>query len=364
MSTIDNFELVWKFKADTFSERLSDGILCVIIDDPSTTKLNSFSNYRKILKSGYTEDNINLLLDIYSAEVIKHLTVITFDSTKAETLDDAIKYISEENVKYNYLASQLINTDELKEKFITFVKNQRKDGNKIATLVIGNAPTKGNQHVISLDFNKVIMADNKTELTAEEFSVYYGAGCACCDLSKSMTNHKFTYVKKCILKDGADVDDIEANGGVYLYFDRDLDCIVGSTGINTKTTIDDDESKDLKDIRTDRIINMIYTDMKYIWKNSYLGVNNSYKQKKLLVGDFNSYFRELESNFVLDDSKENSCNLDKESIVEWLDGQGVDTSKMKDEEIFSYDTDINVFVDGIVNITKTMEKIKINMDAE
>lgn len=361
MSTIDNFELVWKFKADTFSERLSDGIVCIIIDDPSTTKLNSFSNYRKILKSGYTEDNINLLLDIYTNEDIKHLTVVSFDSTKDETIDNATKIIDEENVKFNYLASTLANTAEIKNKLITFVKLQRQAGNRIATLVLGNSPVKDNACVISLDFTNVTMGDG-TVKTAEEFSVYYASACACCDLSKSMTYHKFTYVKKCDLAD--DADDIESNGGVYLFFDRDLDCIVGSTGINTKTTIGDDESKDLKDIRTDRIINMIYTDMKFIWKNSYLGVNNSYKKKKLLVGDFNSYFRELESNFVLDDSKENSCNLDRESIIEWLDSQGVDTSKMKDEEIFSYDTDINVFVDGVVNITKTMEKIKINMDAE
>lgn len=365
MSTADNFEMDWKFKSENFNERLSDGILCVIVDDTiADTKELSFSNYKKILRSGLKEDNINLLLDVYSNEELKHLTVITFDSTKAETIDDAIKYISEENVKYNYLASQLINTDELKEKFITFVKNQRKDGNKIATLVIGNAPTKDNQHVISLDFDKVIMADNKTELTAEEFSVYYGAGCACCDLSKSMTNHKFTYVKKCILKDGADVDDIEANGGVYLYFDRDLDCVVGSEGINTKTTISEDESKDLKYIRTDRIINMMYADMKYIWKNSYFGSNNSYKEKKLLIGDYNSYFRGLESNGVLDESKENVAVLDKEAILEYLDSIEVDTSKMKDEEIYSYDTDVNVFVGGTVNITKTMEKLKISMDAE
>lgn len=361
MATSENFELVWKFKANTFAERLSDGILCVIIDDPSTTKLNSFSNYRKILKSGYTEDNINLLLDVYSNEDIKHLTVVSFDSTDGETIDDATKTIDNENVKFNYLASALANTEEIKNKLITFVKLQRQAGNRIATLVLGNSPVKDNACVISLDFTNVTMGDG-TVKTAEEFSLYYAAGCASCDLSKSMTYHKFTYVKKCELAD--DADDIESNGGVYLFFDRDLNCIVGSTGINTKTTVGDNESSDLKDIRTDRIINMIYSDMKYMWKNSYLGTNNSYKQKKLLVGDFNSYFRELEVNGVLEESKENKCVLDRDAIVDYLESQSIDTSKMKDEEIFSYDTDINVFVDGVVNITKTMEKIKINMDAE
>lgn len=362
MAVRDNFTFNWKSKSDSFKSRSTDGVLCLIIDDTTLTGINEYSNYKKVKRSTMSEENKSLISDLYANEDLRKVIIVAYNSEGGQTLDEAIKLIEDNNVKYNYLACEKASSSEDKQKLIQHVKLQRREGNRKATVVLSGVSDANYEGVISIELKDITLIDG-TEITPERFSLYYAAAATACDLSTSMTYHKFKYVKKVTLPNDVDEDDIEDNGGVYLFFDNDLDVIVASQGINTKTIFTGDESQELKYIRTDRILNMIYTDIRNLWKTNYLGVNNSYKRKKLLITDLNSYLRGLASQEILDDSKENYTELDREAIVDYLEAEGVDTSKLKDEELFSYDTDVNVFVTGQINITKTMEKITINMEA-
>lgn len=339
--------------------RSKRGIVCLILDDPNVTGVNTYTRLRNV-KDNYSAANKKIITRCFSDRGAKILKVSCYNSaaTTPETIDTALTLLN--NVKFNYMACPTVKETADKQKLSQFIKDQRKNNNILVKSVLNNY--EGDyEGVINFINNTVNMADGTT-YTGLEFTVDMACLAANCGLDSSLTNMIVDGVKS-VDSVGDDLDTLVDEGKIFLFYDYDLEAVVISKAVNSKITIGANEKESLKKIRVVDILDLIRDDLKVTFKKSYQGkVDNSLSNKKLLVSAFNSYLRGMTKQGALNDGQTSATQLDVEAQKNYLeDEKGIDCSSLKDEEILAYDTDEEVFVNGTVYVDDAMENLNLDL---
>lgn len=345
-----------KALANTSTIRSERGIVCLILDEPTVTGVHTYSRLRNVTDS-YSANNKAIITRCFSTRGVKILKVVCYNSaaTEPETVDVALTAL--DGVKFNYLADPFANeADNL--KIATFIKAQREANNILVKSVLNNHASdyEGDINFIN---SQVIMADN-TVYTGAEFTVDVACVAANCGLTNSLTNMAISDVKSVDVV-GSDLDTLVEAGKLFLFYDNDLEQVVFSRAVNSKTTLSANEKESLKKIRIIDILDMVRDDMKVTFKKHYQGqVGNSLANKKLLVSAYNVYLRGLATAGALSNTQLSYVELDVEAAAAYLETEkSYDCSAMTDAEILAIDTDNKVFIKGKVYILDAMEDLDL-----
>lgn len=349
-----------KALAESATTRSKRGIVCLILDDPNVTGLNTYTRLRNV-KDNYSTANKAIISRCFSDRGVKTLKIACYNSAAStpETIDEALALLND--VKFNYMACPTVTESTDKQKVTQFIKDQRKNNNILVKAVLNNneADYEG---VINFINNTVNMTAGTT-YSGVDFTVDIACLAANCGLNSSLTNMVVDGVKSVDIV-GDDLDALVDQGKLFLFYDYDLESVVLSKGVNSKVTIAANEKESMKKIRVVDILDMIRDDFKVSFKKNYQGkVNNSLSNKRLLISTFNAYLRAMTKQGALNDGQVSQTWLDVEAQKNYLeDTKNIDCSSLKDEEILAYDTNEKVFVSGVAYVDDAMEDLNLDLN--
>lgn len=342
--------------ANSIVSRSKRGIVCIVLNDENITGVKIYTRLKNVTDK-FSIPNKAIITRCFADRGVKTLKVACYNASASipETISTALDLL--DGVKFNYLSCPYA-TDADNALITAFVKNQRKNNNILVKAVLYNH-AGDYEGIINFINNKIVMSDN-TIYTGVEFTVDVACLLANCSLTSSITNAKVDGVKSIDIVD-TDLDSAEESGKLFLFYDNDLESVVFSRGVNSKTTIGIDEKESLKKIRIIDVLDMIRDDLKISFKQDYQGKKtNTYENKKLFISAINTYFRALKKETVLSDVIPSIASLDKDAITSWLESKkGVDTSVLKDEQILAYDTDTFIFAIAACYIMDCMEDLQL-----
>jgi hypothetical protein len=344
-----------KALASSATIRSARGITCLILDEPSVIGLHTYARLKNVTDS-FSVGNKKIITRCFSDRGVKSLKVVCYNSTAipAETIDIALELLNE--VKFNYLADPYASSaDNL--KIAAFIKAQREASNILVKSVLNNQ-VSDYEGVVNFINNKINIGE--IVYTGTEFTVDIACLASMCALDSSLTNLAIDGVTDAD-NVGTDKDALVDAGKIFLFYDNDLEAIVLSRAVNSKTTIETDEKDSLKKIRVVDIIDMIRDDMKITFKSEYQGkVDNSLANKKLLVSAYNTYLRALAKAGALSDTKTSFVELDVNATIVYLeDEKKMDCSNMTDAQILAELTDEKVFITGTVYVLDVAEDLDL-----
>lgn len=344
-----------KFKiqalAETVNTRATHGVLFLVLDDANVTGLYTYTKLKKVTEN-YESENKTIISTAFSDYGVKKVVVAAKHDESGITvsLDSALALLNKVSLN-GWLAAPQITESAEKKKVADFIKSQRNDE---------DYPLKGVLFNYASDCEGIVnfTADDLGEIEANKYAAEVAAQLCVLGPNESITNQTAKNVTSCDVKD--DNDTCVANGELFLF--NDGTNIVFSRGVNSLTTIPSDQSATLSKIRVVEVIDMVKSDIKEILKVSYLGkLGNSYKNRKTLINNINTYLKSLSSEGYLSNDELSVAELDVEATRDYLEDRGTETDEMTDEEILKSKLETYVFIKITLKIMDCIEDIVINL---
>lgn len=293
--------------------------------------------------------------------------IYTMD-TSAEDYNEATKYFATQKVNYIVGAPDL--TADEATKIATWVKGIRKNSIRRPVAVLPNTAgdDRGviNFSVVNSSATDKIVVDDKQYTEAEYCSRIAGL-LAGISLTISSTYKPLTEVTSIPLVDSdEEVDEAIDAGKLTLYNDGER--VVIARGVNSLTTITQENTEDLQKIKISAIQDQIEGDIYSTINQSYIGnYSNSYDNKCLLITAIKGYLRGLEATeggkgWLKADSSTVEINVAKQK--QYLESIGIDTSEMDDQAIKEANTGSHVFLKGTISILDAIEDVDIFINKE
>ncbi|RCX13261.1 tail sheath protein [Anaerobacterium chartisolvens] len=143
-------------------------------------------------------------------------------------------------------------------------------------------------------------------------------------------------------------------GKLVLYHDGEKVKI--ARAVNSLVTTTSDKGEDFKKIKMVDIMDMRHDDIKKTVEDSYIGkYPNSYDNKLLLVNAIKAYDEGMANDGLLDPAFNNETGIDMQAQKEYLEGIGVNTSDMSDQQIKEANTHDRVFLQSNIKILDAIE---------
>lgn len=340
----DSIKIILKALSSDAVIRSTRGIVMLALKD-SVEGIKTYKG-KKYVKETFNAENKKIIDKCFNLYGVHTLKVVCYSINITEALGKL------NNVKFNYLTCPAIEEEADKKAVADFIKEQR-EANNILVHAVLNKYKADNEGIISFN-NDTVTTD--LQLTGAEYCVDVACQIATVGFDRSLTGLLVSNVTKA--SEVEDVDTITETGGICLYYDYDLEGYVFSSGVNSKTTIKDNEKDVLKKIRICEIFDMVRDDLKVSFKKSYRGkYGNSYNRRKLIRDAFNLYFKTLQKQEILNPDEECICWLDVSATRDYLESKNIDTSDMSDEEVLKKDVGNKLFLKGKIYALDTIEEL-------
>ena len=253
--------------------------------------------------------------------------------------------------------------------FATWIKGIRANTIRRPVAVLPN--TEGDSRAVInftvlniTDADKIVVGDET--FTEAEYCSRIAGLIAGLDLKVSATYKPLNEVTAIPTAEENEVDEAIDAGKLVLYNDGER--IVIARGVNSLTTVTEDDTEDLKKIKISAIQDLIETDIFSTINGSYIGnYSNSYDNKCLLITAIKGYLKGLEATeggkgYLKADSSTIEINVAKQR--QYLESIGVDTSEMDEQAIKEANTGSNVFLKGTISILDAIEDVEILITKE
>lgn len=341
-----------KAAAQNTATNSTKGIVMLVIND-TVEGLKDYKR-KKNVTDKYSDANKKIIDRCFTKYGIKRLKVICYNAPG--TIKSALDKIS--GIKFNYLACPSATEDVDKKAIVDFIKDEHNSMRYPAEAVVHNYKADY-ENVISVKIDSIDL-DGEV-IDGSEYAVDLACMCATCSIKESLTNKLLDGVKSVTLIDpNEDEDSITETGHIFVKYDEDFEAYVLSDAVNTKTTIDESKENDsIKEIRVVEILNTMLDTLKVTFKKKFQSkTGGSYTGRKLIRDYFNTYFNSMAKTGALNADMQNKCFLDVEATKEYLEGQGIDTTDMKDEDVLKYDIGDKLFLNSRIYVLRTVEKMK------
>ncbi len=322
--------------------------------------------------SAFTDENTAYLTRAFlgtPSKIIIYTISDEVDDDGAYEVDysEAFKYFASTKVNY-IVGAPDISTEEV-TSFVSWIKSVRANTVRRPVAVLPSV-VADEMSVISFKLvngttEDLIMVDD-TAYTEAEYCSRIAGLIAGIDLKISCTFKPLSEVTGIPLADDSEVDEVIDDGYLTLYNDGDR--IVIARGVNSLTTITEDNTEDLQKIKILAIQDLIETDIYSTINSSYIGnYSNSYDNKCLLITAIKGYLTGLEATdggkgYLKADSSTVAINVTKQK--QYLESIGVDTSEMSEQDIKEANTGSKVFLTGTISILDAIEDVDIFINKE
>lgn len=363
-NTMSKLKFSLQALANTIATRADKGVLVLVIDDKNVQGLYIYKQLKKVTEN-WEDANKNYISTAFSDYGVNEIMVAS-QHTNADNTVDGKGNISNslpnclallnKVFKNGWLIAPQVITDADKKVVGDFVKSQRKDSDYPIKAVLYNY-SADNEGIVNFTGSNLKNTINETidSISSEDYTVEVASYLCTLGANESITNHVAKNITGCDVKDDDDVS--VSNGELFLY--NNGSNIVFSRGVNSKQTFATNESESLSKIRVVEVIDMVKSDLRDTFNNSYFGkYGNSFSNRKSLVSNLNgSYFKTIINQGYLSNDETSSCQLDINATKAYLESKGTDTDDMKDTDILKAKIDTHVFLKCTLYIMDVIEDI-------
>lgn len=132
--------------------------------------------------------------------------------------------------------------------------------------------------------------------------------------------------------------------------------------VNSLTTLTDGVSADFQKIRIVSTLDLIAEDIVTTFRDDYVGKYvNDYANKVRFCGAINTYLQGLTPN-LLDENMTNKVKVSFSKNKAYLEGQGISTADMSEQQVLQYNTGSYVGLEGSCAPTDVMEDLDLDFN--
>ena len=325
--------------------------------------------------------------DHYETQTVTVPTTVTVATTTTvtETVEatvtaaDALKQIGD--IPFNWICHPTGGAQD-QEDLASWVISQRKNKNKTFKAVVAHYAaddegvvnfTTENIKIVNPAYTDALAeVGNDAELVDENISRYltYTATAytsriagllAGLSLDRSATYYQLPEIVTCARY--ADIDAHINNGEFCLLDEHEGMGVKIARGINSLTTFTAEHGTDFRFIKVIESIDLISDDIRRTFREDYVGkVLNTYTNKKLFISAILTYFKQLESEGILDnsDTDSNFVEIDYDAQADFAKSKGENITDWTEQRILEYNTGTHVFLSGRVHVSNAMEDLQVN----
>ena len=276
------------------------------------------------------------------------------ESTAAKWNDTLTKMATD---RWDYLAIPTIETGAL-ETVAAWIKTNRENKYKKVKAVL---PGYDGDYEGIINFANTKIKTASKDYTPAEYTARIAGLIAGTPLTISATYAPLSEVIDCD-KYGLDENDEKVNAGeFFIWYDGTKYKM--SRAINSLVTTTQGKQEGYQTIKIVDIMDMIYDDIRTTAQDSYIGkYTNDYDNKRLLIAAIMGYFKQLESERLLQRDY-STCEINVEAVKNYQLSHGLYTKEeladMNDQEIKQLDTKKKVFLKAKIKILDAMEDIEL-----
>lgn len=342
---LPKLSVVFKKLADLIATRRKFGVAALILVDNSITDLT----YCEIeddteIPPALSEENKTYINQALRGIPDKLKIVMIPPPTESATLDitPALNYL--EMISFNLVCAPG-QPNEIQTTLSDWVKTLIADRRKKVLGVVANVAS---DHEGILNFTTTEIETASDVYTAEEFVARITGLIAGLSLDVAPTYQVLSEVTSLPILSRSELNTRIGSGELILFHDGEKVKI--ARGITSLTTLGADQSEGWQKIKLVRIYHKLYTDIRGVISDNYIGkVGNKYTNKILLVEAINDYLKRLEEAELLHPGA-NRCSIDVQAQKNYLKKIGYVTedgrppASMTDQEIREAKTGDKVFL--------------------
>jgi len=269
--------------------------------------------------------------------------VFELDNQDLETkIKQSLKYSPTKLILFEYKDTFASVVEEVKKlKFDWIFSIETNDQSDIASYAKENEvfglvydQTADSKWVVSVNNPSAVLADG---VTINDSSTISGidllpilAGlCAGCPYDMSVTGYTLSELES------VEIPEVIEKGQLTLY--NEEEGVRVASPVNTLTTLNTNDTEDMKDICIMEGIKRFDTDVKYSFRTGYKGkYKNKYDNQQLFVSACKGYIKELVKADILDDEYDNTVKINTDRLRELWIASG------KDEDEIAAMTDLEI----------------------
>ena len=347
---LPSIEIIFKELGTSAIERGESGVVALVLEDEAATTPQVQEVYSAIdIAEDIDAKHKSYILACLkgSTKGIQKLLVV-----KAQDSVKGVKALI--NYDFNYLVTPYLDGSECAE-IVTIVDQLREDAKMVKYIVTNHKADK--PYVINFT-TKDIQVDGEVVPT-KEFAPRIAGLVASMPLSMSVTYCTLPEVENVEALTKSEIDNKIGQGELILINDgRKVKVARGVTSI-TSTGAETPES--FKKIKILAIADLMKSDITRTLQDDYLGKYPcDYDHKCLLISAINSYLQTLEREMLLDKGSYCEIDIDKQRI--YLNGKGINTTVMTNDQIMAANTGDKVFLKINAKILDVIEDVTIEIN--
>lgn len=343
-------EIIIEFstKGVTAVQRSARGIVALILKDSTDNSFDTkiYTSISEIDAADWTAANKDYIVKAFLGTPSKVIVErIAADALNYNAALDRLK-----NKKWNYLAIPGIAAGDV-AAIATWIKTERDTNKKTFKAVLPNH-AGDHEGIINFTTDNIVVGA-KTYTTAEYCARIAGI-LAGLPFTRSATFYVLEEVESITESTTPDAD-IDAGQLILI---NDGEKIKIGRGVNSLTTTTADKGEEFKKIKIIEGVDLVRDDIRDTFYNDYVGkIVNSYDNKVIFLASVNAYFKNLANENVLDPSFDNKAEIDIEAQRLYLEGRGIDTSAMTEQQIKEANTGSEVFAKASVKFLDAIEDL-------
>ncbi len=351
--------------AETVIQRSARGrvVLIVIDDTEGGDKVAVYKTKFEVDETAYTADNYNDITAAFD-------TVVTYDATAGaylgapmsvtvfkmkteETFDEHVAPLLNQ-YRFDWITA-ITDKTEVHTAIIAYVQAYNAKPFKNAKALVYKATEPDDKHVVNFT------TDTYSTISAQDQPAWHLLGRLCgiaagLPMSRTLTYYSMSGIER--VSEPEDMDAEVEKGHLFLW--NDEDDVKLSREVNSLTTIEGDDTEDMRSIAIIEAIDQMTYDLKSAFKNDYVGQHkNSYDRQMLYVTAANAYFMTLELDEILNSDFDNASDIDVEAQRRaWIDYGKTEASEWDDMTVKKNTFKRTVFLKANVFILAGMEDLK------
>ena len=357
MIGMPSINIVFTTQAAITSRRSGQGTVAIIVLDAN----EAVQGYKELLNkndipAALGEDNRAYIAQAFVGNVNRPARVLLYVlPADAANYADALAVL--ETKHFDWLVAPPEITAALAIEVAVWVRHQRDEQHRVYKAVLPHYAAN-DEAIVNFVTDDITI--NDVAFGAEGYCSRIAGLIAGTPLVQSATYVLLEEISDVERKTNTEMDAIVDAGGFLLFHDGMK--VKTGRAVTSLVTVTPDKSGQLKKIKILEALDLINFDLRMLMQDNYIGkMENSYDNKCVLITAIQEYFRVLENEGILQ-AGQSRVGIDMDAQIEYLRGEGVDVSRLSDQQIREYKTGTHVFLAASVRVLDAIEDIDLTID--
>lgn len=343
-------------KAASMIARSSQGVVAIVIKDDTTTTFNikEYGDISDFETGDFTAENDEIIKRAFLLPLNK-LIVCRIGTTDEITVAmDALK-----NKVFDWTCV-VSDVAQEQDDYASWIKSRNQTATRKAKLLGYKLTTSDDMHIVNFTNDSVKIKNDEAVTPGHEYLTRLVSVLAYLAIDQSSTYYVLDDLES--VTEVADSNTAIDNGEFVLINDEEKVRI--GRGVNSLTTLSDNQTEDMKSILIVEAMDLIYYDIYQTYKNQYLGkYKNGYDNQVLFISAVNGYFKDLAKENVLDENYKNVSFVDVEAQRDaWIAAGKTEAKDWDEQEVKNNTFKNKLFLAANTKILDAMEDLSFNIN--